>query len=222
VTVLVACETVLLVLLILLVAGLLRSHAEILRRLGPPRADEPALPEPVRRAGVREARDLAGVTPGRDALKFGLGEGAPATLIAFLTSGCTACERFWADLGAETGPPALPADVRVVAVTKDPSHESLSRLRSLAPASVPVVMSSSAWQDYGVPAAPYFVYVQAGRVHGEGSASSWQQIVSMLRDAIEDHAVAGGGEQRAADIDHVLASAGIGPGHPSLYPSRRE
>ncbi|MEA2353553.1 MAG: hypothetical protein QOJ14_1967, partial [Thermoleophilaceae bacterium] len=35
-TALVAVETLLLVLLILLVAGLLRSHAEILRRLGPP------------------------------------------------------------------------------------------------------------------------------------------------------------------------------------------
>ena len=33
---LVSVETVLLVLLVLLVAGLLRSHAEILRRLGPP------------------------------------------------------------------------------------------------------------------------------------------------------------------------------------------
>ena len=35
---LVAVETLLLVLLTLLVAGLLRSHAEILRRLGPPHA----------------------------------------------------------------------------------------------------------------------------------------------------------------------------------------
>src|SRR3954449_6848514 len=50
--VLVAVETVLLALLVLLVAGLLRSHAEILRRLGPadesaaPGASDPALPEP--------------------------------------------------------------------------------------------------------------------------------------------------------------------------------
>src|SRR5436305_980589 len=54
-TVLVACETLLLVLLVLLVAGLLRSHAEILRRLGPPEDDSPdgdrRLPSPERRAG---------------------------------------------------------------------------------------------------------------------------------------------------------------------------
>ena len=41
-TVLVACETVLLALLVLLVAGLLRSHAEILRRLGPASAEAEA------------------------------------------------------------------------------------------------------------------------------------------------------------------------------------
>ncbi len=218
-TVLVACETVLLALLVLLVAGLLRSHAEILRRLGPPDADASPLPEPGRRAGVREARDLAGPTPPGDALKIGLGDGSPPTLIAFLTSGCTACGRFWADLRDDHRPRELPADVRVVAVTKDKSHESPSRLRALAPPELPVVMSSEAWRDYGVPAAPYFVYVLGGQVHGEGSASSWQQIASLVRDAIEDHAGRNGGERRTAEIDRALAAAGIGPGHPSLYPS---
>ena len=47
-----------------------------------------------------------------------------------------------------------------MAVTKDPAHESPSRLRSLAPQGTPVVMSSAAWNDYGVPAAPYFVYLE--------------------------------------------------------------
>jgi hypothetical protein len=215
-TVLVACETVLLVLLVLLVAGLLRSHAEILRRLGPPQDRE--LPEPARRAAARAAHDLAGLTPQHDALKVGLGDGSPPTLVAFLTSGCTACERFWQDLRADRRPPELPSAVRVVAVTKDSSHESPARLRGLAPPTVPVVMSSAAWRDYGVPAAPYFVYVDGGRVHGEGSASTWQQIASLLRDAIEDHAGASGGERRTVDVDRALSAAGIGPGHPSLYP----
>jgi hypothetical protein len=218
-TVLVACETLLLVLLLMLVAGLLRSHAEILRRLGPPAADENGLPEPASRAGVRAAHDLVGTTLGRDALNIGLGEGSPPTLVAFLTSGCTVCERFWADLRADRPPPELPAGVRVVAVTKDPSHESPSRLRSLASHAVPVVMSSAAWRDYGVPAAPYFVYVEAGRVHGEGSASDWRQISSLLRDAIDDHT--GAGERRTEEIDRVLQTAGIGPGHSSLYPGGR-
>ena len=50
-TVLVAIETLLLVLLSLVVVGLLRSHAEILRRIGPPQERDsdvlaPGLPKP--------------------------------------------------------------------------------------------------------------------------------------------------------------------------------
>ena len=48
---LVSIETVLLVLLVVLVAALLRSHAEILRRLGPESAVAPRVPVP--RAGER-------------------------------------------------------------------------------------------------------------------------------------------------------------------------
>jgi hypothetical protein len=226
---LVACETLLLVLLTLLVVGLLRSHAEILRRLGPPEgsgeAEIPprgsALPQPDRRAGDRVGRDVVGTTLERDAVQIGLGEGAPPTLLAFLSSGCAVCEGFWQDLCERNRPPGVPADLRFIAVTKDPSRESPTRLRDLAPTDLPVIMSSAAWSDYGVPAAPYFVYVEAGRVHGEGSASNWKQIMSLLRDAIDDRAHAGGGEQRASDIDQVLAINGIGPGHPSLYPAER-
>jgi hypothetical protein len=222
--VLVACETLLLGLLTLLVIGLLRSHAEILRRLGPPDAGASAsgasLPEPGRRAGTRPGHDVAGVTLSRDALQIGLDDGAPPTLLAFLSSGCTVCARFWDDLRRDDRPPAVPPAVRLVAVTKDPSHESPARLRELAPATVPVIMSSAAWQDYHVPAAPYFVYLERGRVHGEGSASSWAQIASLLRDAIDDAAHAGDGDSR--NMDETLAAAGIGPRHPSLYPGRED
>jgi hypothetical protein len=229
---LVACETLLLALLLLLVVGLLRSHAEVLRRLGPPGEEAEAgdsalsgeasgrLPEPGRRAGLREGHDIAGLTVARDAVKIGLVEDSPPTLLAFLSSGCAVCERFWTDL--HTGrAPELPEDVRVIAVTKDASHESPSRLRGLAPDSVPLVMSSAAWQDYGVPASPYFVYLEGGRVRGEGSASNWGQIASLLRDAVADHAQHGG-ESRTGEVDRVLAAAGIGPGHPSLYPGRNQ
>ena len=50
----VAVETVLIVLLIVLVAGLLRSHAEILRRLGP--AGDAVAPPPKRERGPAETR----------------------------------------------------------------------------------------------------------------------------------------------------------------------
>jgi len=68
VTALVACETLLLVVLVVLVAGLLRSHAEILRRLGPPddedAAEAPVLRHsaPARPADQLAAPDVAGAT----------------------------------------------------------------------------------------------------------------------------------------------------------------
>jgi hypothetical protein len=76
-------------------------------------------------------------------------------------------------------------------------------------------MSSGAWRAYGAPATPYFVYLEAGRVQGEGSASGWKQILSLLRDARADAAHQNGGSE---DVERVLGAAGIGPGHPSLYP----
>lgn len=222
---LVACETLLLVLLTLLVVALLRSHAEILRRLGSPEAGGgglPAaggggLPEPGVRTGEREGRDIAGVTLAGDALVIGLGDGSPPTLLAFLSSGCTACEHLWQELHAGR-PAGLLAAVRLFVVVKDPSAESPVRLRALAPSGAPVVMSTAAWRDYAVSAFPYFVYLEGGRVQGEGSASGFREILSLLGDATAEGWQTTG---RADGVDQVLAGAGIGPGHPSLYPAGR-
>jgi hypothetical protein len=234
VTALVAVETLLLVLLILLVAGLLRSHAEILRRLGPP--EDEAVGEgvpvvrqqaPARADGELAAADVAGATLAGDSVKVSLAAGSPPTLLAFLTSGCTSCGNFWEAFGGH-GVEELAADVRVVAVAKDGSHESPSRLRELAPAGLPVLLSSAAWDAYSVPGSPYFVYVEDGSIQGEGSATQWPQLASLLRDARADMRAAGpapasrpGGEERASSADSVLEAAGIGPGHPSLYPASR-
>ena len=181
-TALVACETVLLVLLSILVVGLLRSHAEILRRLGRPEADEGEALPPASAAdsGVRAADDVAGVTPAGDAIQVGLGPGAPTTLLAFLGSGCSSCHELWEGLAPERRD--LPGDLRVVVVAQDPARESPSRLRRLSPPDLPVVMSSAAWEHYGVPGSPYFVLVDgpSGRVSGEGAAVGWPQLTSLL------------------------------------------
>jgi hypothetical protein len=211
----VAVETVLLVLLVVLVAGLLRSHAEILRRLGPAGAAV-APPTVPRRNGDAPAAALTGSTPSGDAiaLDFSSGAGAP-TLLAFLTSGCSTCAGFWETLGESR----LPAGVRTVVVTHGSERESRARLRELAPVEIPVVMSSRAWEDYAVPGAPYFVLVDGG-IRGEGVATTWPALASLVGDAIEDHRDAGsGGTARAHDAERKLAAAGIGPEHPSLYPA---
>ena len=77
-------------------------------------------------------------------------------------------------------------------------------------------MSTDAWLEYKVPQTPYFVYVDGptGRIVGEGSAGTWDQVVSLWSQALAD---AGGGEARA---DKELQQAGIRPGHRSLYPTR--
>jgi hypothetical protein len=202
----VSVETVLLVLLVVLVAALLRSHAEILRRLGPGGQGTPDLPEPP--SGVRvqtEAPELAGVTPTGDAIKLAF-DGTP-TLLAFLSSGCTSCARFWETLGE-----ARPADLQTMIVTRGPDREQRSKLRALAPDAVPVVMSSEAWEDYAVPGSPYFVLVEDGAIRGEGVATTWDALSSLVGDAIE--------EQRG--VEDRLAAAGIGPEHPSLFPGGRD
>jgi hypothetical protein len=202
----VSVETVLLVILVVLVAALLRSHAEILRRLGPEGAALPRLPDPA--AGDRTdvgAPEIAGVTPTGDAINLSL-NGAPV-LLAFLSSGCTSCAGFWERLGEHP----LPHGLQPMIVTRGPDREQRSKLRSMAPTSAPVVMSSGAWEAYAVPGTPYFVMVEGGEIRGEGVATTWDALTSLVGDAVE--------EQRG--IDERLAAAGIGPDHPSLFPGVR-
>lgn len=230
--ILIAVETLLLVLLSLVVVGLLRSHAEILRRLGPPEGGDrnqdalaPGLPNPPSREGLRRAPKISGMTLGGDGVQVGSGSGQPM-LLAFLSSGCLTCKGFW-ETFSQDEPPAIPGGARVVAVTKDASHESPSRLRDLAGDVLEVVMSSAAWRQFDVPTSPYFVYVAAdGMIVGEGAAASWPQVASLLRDAIGDADEAArlmvsraAGSERARRVDEELAAAGIGPGDPSLYPA---
>ncbi|MGN6871350.1 MAG: TlpA family protein disulfide reductase [Solirubrobacteraceae bacterium] len=198
----VSVETVLLVLLVVLVIALLRSHAEILRRLGPEGAAPPLLPDPpVRARRETAAPEIAGMTPTGDAIKLSL-SGAP-TLLAFLSSGCTSCAPFWETLGERP----LHDGLQPMIVTRGPDREQRAKLRALAPAAVAVVMSSQAWEEYAVPGSPYFVMVEGGEIRGEGVATTWDALTSLLADAVE--------EQRG--IDERLARAGIGPDHPSLY-----
>lgn len=205
-------------LLALLVVGLLRSHAEILRRLdlltgGADAPDVVGQGRAPRRAAGTPAPDVIGTTLAGDPVKVAVAAGG-GTLLAFLTSGCSTCRDLWATLPIGAG--ALPGDVRLVCVAKDASHESPTRLRELAPADALVVCSGAAWDAYQVPGSPYFVHVdgRTGAVAGEGSAASWDGVRSLLADAIADAALP---RDARARVDAELAAAGIGPGHPSLY-----
>jgi hypothetical protein len=220
-----AIQTVAIVLLGLLVLGLLRSHAEILRKLhqlgagvdpdGSPGVTSAVAP-PVRR-GASTAFDVAGTTPTDEAVRIGVVGARQNTVLAFLSSGCLTCGGFWETFAA-TDRLAVPGGARLVVVTHGPESESPARIRELAPSAFPVVMSTEAWQEYKVPHTPYFVYVDgpSGRIVGEGSATTWQQVASLWSQALAD---AEDGESRA---NRELQQAGIRPGHRSLYPTRKE
>jgi hypothetical protein len=216
--VLVVIEGVAIVLLAVLVAGLLRSHARILTALyqqGTPALDGARIPQPVSISKRPEpvATDVVGVTPNDETVSISVGAGVD-TLLAFLSGGCSVCGELWA--GAPSGEVALPDRTRLVLVTASPDRESPNRVRRLASPGVTVVMSTDAWQDYRVPAAPYFVLVDGtGRIAGEGSAQSWSQVASLMGTANGDAEAARG--PREERVDDELAAAGILPGDPRLY-----
>jgi hypothetical protein len=236
VTVVVIIEGVLLALALLFVVALLRSHAEILRRLAAiEAASSDAGPDDLghreataavgpkafadtQRRGGGQAPDIAGQTLAGDAVKLSLATGSPPTLLAFLGSGCNACVPLWRGLDGDI---PLPAGTRLAVITKGRDRERLARLVELAPTDLEVVMSTQAWQDFDIPATPHFVLVDGAEIAGRGSATSWEQIVSLLCDADEDRVdPARSTSERAARAEQALAQAGIAAGHPSLYPSR--
>lgn len=235
-TVLVIAEGVVILLLGLLVAGLLRSHAEILRKLHdlgasieehpPSQPDLNFSPNVVSpRSETTPGHDIAGVTPHGETVAIPVTGARHRTLVAFLSSGCLTCAAFW-DAFRHEHLPGIEG-VRLVIVTKDRTEESPSRIRSLASEHHPVVMSNDAWSDYLVPGSPYFVLVDGptGRVVGEGSASSWDQLSNLMVQALADderpsrsrRRRARATAERDARDEAALSAAGIGPGHPSLY-----
>ena len=230
--------------LTLIVFGLLRTHADILRaldRAGISLDDSAAtstvgpvqLSEPTRK---ETAIDIVGTVPGGGPVSVSVG-GADHTLLAFLSSGCRTCGTFWSefkspvlDLGGEV--------TRLVIVAQDLAHDSESRLVELAPNGVRTVCSTAAWEAYGIPGSPYFVLIDGRnrRVVGSGTATNWLQVRRLLAQAIGDAKSSGAKSSGAKSsgvhssgvhssgahsnngVDAELATFGIGPGHPSLYP----
>ncbi|MEZ5269992.1 MAG: hypothetical protein R2789_15980 [Microthrixaceae bacterium] len=167
-TVVVALLALTVGLLAALVISLLRSHADVLRALeelgvsldpdadgtdptdrapagrrrmtgGDPVADAgtvAGVPAPADLLG-HAAADISGITPEGDATTIGTNSGD--VLVAFLSSGCTTCHRFWdAFASGEQLDEGLLADgTRVVVVTHGVESESPARIAELAPTRCP-------------------------------------------------------------------------------------
>ena len=201
-TVLVVLLSLAVAVLAVIVFGLLRTHAEILRaldRLGvsldedaPASAPRPSALSSGTGSGEapgRQARDIVGVSPGGGPTKVSVTDVAHFTLLAFLSSGCRTCKGFWE---AFTDPELeLPgAGTRLVIVGQDPAHDSESAFTALVPPGLKAVMSTAAWHDYDVGGSPYFALVDgsSNRVVGAGSATSWEQMSGLLGQARGDDA----------------------------------
>ena len=237
----VALLAVVVALLAFLVVGLLRSHAEILRRLADLGAgvEDPAGDRAPRvQPGVISPPDLPPGRPAHDVAGATLDGGAQVvrttgvdhdTLLLFLSSGCLTCRDFWEAL-RRPGGLEVPEGTRGVAVVHDADAEIPAALSDLAGPGTPLLLSSSAWADFEVPGSPYAIYVDgpSGTVVGEGTGGSWEQVAAMLAQATGDLAFVGERTPRARkarrdarferDTDAELLAAGIRPGDPSLYP----
>jgi hypothetical protein len=153
-------------------------------------------------------------------------------LLAFLSSGCQTCAGFWEAFGDPDRRNIDGFGAELVIVAKGPENESLASIRALAPNGVRTLKTNEAWLDYNVPASPYFILVDGGRVVGEGAAATWEQVVNLLRQAMADAGVERSskatkapqrtGIEREARIDEELRRAGVEPGDPSLYRTTRE
>ena len=229
-TAIVVIEGVVILLLTVLVAGLLRSHAEILRRLhelgeGDDHASAVVPLSPTRRPrALQEAPGgaISGVSPQGATISVALQGSRGYTLLAFLSSGCSTCKMFWAEFATESHRTPR-GGVRTVIVTKSAMDESMSDIRRLAPADPLTIMSSQAWDDFRVPFTPYFALVdtERGVVVGDGAAAGWQQLVGLVDRALGDSSELASlhrsTHDRLADSEEELRRAGIAPGDPELY-----
>lgn len=213
-TAVVVVEAVVLLILSVLVVGLLRSYATVLRRLheldgGLSQPRQQSLPTPEFRTSAGVVRPASRATgqdwpPGHDIVGVGLtGEiitvsvvsalnnTGQHTVLLFLSSGCAGCGPFWSDLAR---PERLPGrGSRLLVVAKDADAESPSLLRELCPAGIDLVLSSQAWADYQVPGSPYVMVVdgQSGLIRGEGSGTSLTQVSALIRQSSGDSPQAG-------------------------------
>lgn len=249
--------TFIVLLLGLLVAGLLRSHADILKalhdlgagvgdpvRVGPGGADPAGTAAPLplrapvtmgptlpRERNATSAPDISGRAPSGDAVAVSFAGHDQLTLVAFLSSGCATCAGFWDALprAADFG---LPEAIRLVVVTKGPELEIPAEVQVRMVKGLSVIMSTEAWVDYEVPGSPFFVLIDGSRSRriGEGVANQFSQVVELVRRAQSDTqsfsvgplpGTAAGldGPARESMNDQALLAVGIGPGHPSLYPT---
>ena len=228
---------VVIVLMSIIVVGLLRSHALILKQLdslgagmGEGHEHESQISLKPRSEARLSLPDITGVNPDGEPVVASPHLGRDPTLLAFLSTSCSSCSPFWDNLDASSRY-FHDHRHRVLIVTRGSEEESPTRAQSLRRGQADVIMSSEAWDDYEVPGAPYFVLIGPGNdgIAGEGSAATFDSLEQFLADAVNDSrwdrdraTKHGADARREKRVDEDLKRAGLGPEDPRLYSSGDE
>ena len=141
-----------------------------------------------RATSCRPGRDLSGVDLADGAVSVRVVGVPHATLIAFLSGTCLTCERFW-DAFARAGASSVCSRTSGSSSSRRArARRARRRIADVAPPGIPLVMSSEAWDAYGVPGSPYFVLVDgpSGQARGEGTGIDWPQVRGLLEQVADD------------------------------------
>jgi hypothetical protein len=73
-------------------------------------------------------------------------------------------------------------NTRLIIVTYGHSYERPTDVAAVAPPGVPLVMSTMAWQKYGLEGSPNFVMISGdtGRITARGSAANWDGLLDLV------------------------------------------
>ena len=195
----------------LLVAGLLRSHAEILRALHELGVDlDPSRPDgvdtPVAAPGGRGATsptvrssevptrpsrgavDVVGTAPDGDAVSIAVTGRNDLTLLAFLSSGCGSCHFFW-DAFARRASLEVPGDARLVVVTKGPRAEQPGdgpQARAARQSRSSCRARRGTTTTCRSRRSSCSSTASRATVIGEGAANTWEHVTALLHTALDD------------------------------------
>lgn len=214
----------------MLVVGLLRTQAELIRRLDSLgiRLDDENSGAPITLSrhpeNAASPTEIVGTTASGEPVVKSLSVGTDPILVAFLSTTCNSCAEFWNAFDTDELK-IHAARYRVVTVTLGPNEESPTRAKSLMKGDAEVVMSSEAWTQFEVPGAPYFAVVDPtqGSIIGEGTAGDMNALSTFLSDASGDRRW---DKERTRDrtdadreqtVDEELKRAGLYPGDPRLH-----
>jgi hypothetical protein len=126
--------------------------------------------------------DIEGVSPAGEPVNIDIVDSTEAVLLVFLSSSCLGCRDLWEGTAALCQ--ALPAELRIILVTRGPDHEDAEAITALSPADMPTVMSSQAFRDYQVGGPPFLAVVFDGAVQTEGVAWGIAETVRATRAAL--------------------------------------